>query len=607
MKFLLFTLVLLLGPPLSAAADGDNPFAAMIDKEYADYMVDLRASYIAIDTSTDSVEANRMLGQLKEAAGKSKCKCWGLEAKMFEISVKYQLCFRNQRKESYNAYHALADLKEIEASAAKNNCAYLRLRALYGIMNLYSRHLNEYEMAFEIANTLDNELTDISADKFPDKQYILLDIANLYYFFKDYETAGKFFLKALENEEMAKKLFSVQSAYNSLGLIARNHYKELDESDEWFCKILAIDSTLYEQPAMYHLWQAIATGNIGKNHYIRKEFDKAIPLLKFSEKETIKQSDFNYAAGMAIMLADIYLEKNNTDEAKKYIALSNQYINNSFEKDKWHLLYPVMAKYYLKMGNTNIAKAYTDSAFIAIGENNDKFNTTRLLRAEQKIHAYEQKMKIDELEKERLKTKTYRQQLTTITISLIIFILLCIYLTILYRKKRRAYKELVRRSQRWAQVETKDDDPDDDDDNQPDAADLYGGDNDLPLPDEEGCESNDCDETLRNLFCKVEQLVIDEKKFNDSKISLDSLSRDLNVNRVYLSQAINRNTNKNFNTYINELRIKEAIRILSDKSSQKLSIDGIAFDAGFNDRKTFYRVFKKTTGLSPSDFKNSLN
>ena len=611
MNYFLFA-ILFLSPHLSLLATNDeNPFAVMEGKEYAEYMVDLRTFYIELDYTTDSIEAYRQLEQIKDVAANSKNKCWKLEAQLFEISVKYQQLYRESRKESYNVDDAFNDLKYIEEKALKSGCTYIYLRALRGIMNLYSRHFKNYEMAFETANTLDKALKDIPAAKFPDKLLIYLDIADLYYFFKDYESANRFYLKLLAEEKVAYKLFVLQSAYNSLGLIARTHYEDLDKSDKYFYKVLEIDPSFYSKAHMYDLWQGIAGGNIGKNHFLRKEFDKAIPLLELGMKKTINVDDYDYASGMTIYLADIYLKKNDLGKTKKYIDLSTEYIRKSYKKDKWHLLYPVMAKYYLKTNNLTNAEIYLDSALIARDDNNAEFNMTKLLRAEQKIHTYEQKIKNDELNAEKIRTNTYRNQLITITVSLIIFILLCIYLTIIYRKKRNAYKELVKRSQKWAQVATKDDDDDDDDEpepttgNEPDISTNCQEEQTIDKSEESG--NGELDENLRSLFDKVQQLVLNKKKYSDSKISLDSLARELKVNRVYLSQAINRNTNKNFNTYINELRIKEAIRILSDKSSHKLSIDGIAFDSGFNDRKTFYRVFKKTTGLSPSDFKNTLS
>jgi len=88
--------------------------------------------------------------------------------------------------------------------------------------------------------------------------------------------------------------------------------------------------------------------------------------------------------------------------------------------------------------------------------------------------------------------------------------------------------------------------------------------------------------------------------------TLDYVAKLMNINRVYLSQAINRITGDHFNPFINEFRIKEAVRLMSDARSKNITIEGIAIDAGFYDRKTFYRVFKKSTGVTPATFRRNL-
>jgi len=85
--------------------------------------------------------------------------------------------------------------------------------------------------------------------------------------------------------------------------------------------------------------------------------------------------------------------------------------------------------------------------------------------------------------------------------------------------------------------------------------------------------------------------------------TVDMLAQKLGLKRYNVSIAINRCTQKNFNTLINEYRIKEAILSLSNK---KFTVDQIAFDCGFSDRKSFYRIFKKITGLSPTEFRNNV-
>ena len=101
---------------------------------------------------------------------------------------------------------------------------------------------------------------------------------------------------------------------------------------------------------------------------------------------------------------------------------------------------------------------------------------------------------------------------------------------------------------------------------------------------------------------EIELLMTEQKTYKDAALSLDLLAHKLGAKRNYISKAINCCTKKNFNTYINEYRVKEVIRLLSEKGSQKFSIEGIALRAGFKDRITFYRTFKKITGLSPTEF-----
>lgn len=107
------------------------------------------------------------------------------------------------------------------------------------------------------------------------------------------------------------------------------------------------------------------------------------------------------------------------------------------------------------------------------------------------------------------------------------------------------------------------------------------------------------------LMKEVHELVSKEKIFKNADLTLDLMAKQMSINRNYLSKAINQTTGKNFNTYINEYRVKEAIKILSNEKSDVISIDAIAFDVGFNNRTSFYQSFKKITGLSPSDFRSN--
>ena len=74
------------------------------------------------------------------------------------------------------------------------------------------------------------------------------------------------------------------------------------------------------------------------------------------------------------------------------------------------------------------------------------------------------------------------------------------------------------------------------------------------------------------------------------------------TNRRERGDAVNRCTRAGFSAFINELRIKEAVRLMSGDRLKNLTMEGIAREAGFNKRSTFYRAFKKATGFSPMDY-----
>jgi AraC-like DNA-binding protein len=58
-----------------------------------------------------------------------------------------------------------------------------------------------------------------------------------------------------------------------------------------------------------------------------------------------------------------------------------------------------------------------------------------------------------------------------------------------------------------------------------------------------------------------------------------------------------------FNDLVNEARIAYAKALLSDPSSSGSTILDIAYEAGFNSKTTFYALFKKSEGLTPSEFR----
>jgi len=109
---------------------------------------------------------------------------------------------------------------------------------------------------------------------------------------------------------------------------------------------------------------------------------------------------------------------------------------------------------------------------------------------------------------------------------------------------------------------------------------------------------------LKNITAKLEQRMRDEKWFLDPGLSLSGLAEQLNVKPYLLTQALNRILNKSFNDYVNAWRVREAQTLLQSPEHQHLTLLAIAYEAGFNSKASFNRIFKKMTGTSPGKWRS---
>ena len=97
---------------------------------------------------------------------------------------------------------------------------------------------------------------------------------------------------------------------------------------------------------------------------------------------------------------------------------------------------------------------------------------------------------------------------------------------------------------------------------------------------------------------KLDFLVHKEKLFLREDISLKDVAARLDITAHQLSEILNTRLEKNFFSFINELRIDEAKKLLRDKPDEPVL--AVAFRTGFNSSSSFYTAFKKYAGMSPA-------
>lgn len=124
-----------------------------------------------------------------------------------------------------------------------------------------------------------------------------------------------------------------------------------------------------------------------------------------------------------------------------------------------------------------------------------------------------------------------------------------------------------------------------------------------PQPEKEGKNEESGEERKRDL--ELLERIIREMEENqpylDADYSLQALAAAVGSNTKYVSQVINEELDRNFRSFINEYRIREAERRLTDSDNYgNLTIQAVAESVGIKSKSTFVAAFKKVTGLTPS-------
>jgi AraC-like DNA-binding protein len=114
---------------------------------------------------------------------------------------------------------------------------------------------------------------------------------------------------------------------------------------------------------------------------------------------------------------------------------------------------------------------------------------------------------------------------------------------------------------------------------------------------------HDCmDSVNRELNEKLILYMEAEKPYLNPELSLPDLAEKMNITRNQLSNIINQNHQMNFYEFINQYRITEVKGLMADSANKHFKLISLAYDAGFNSKASFNRVFKQMTEMTPSQY-----
>lgn len=450
-----------------------------------------------------------------------------------------------------------------------------------------------YTKAFEMAILLERKLTAVSEKEYPDKRVAYFKLGEAYYLFNDFDKSIELLKHAITDKPPRSFIDCANLDARKIIGICYANINQLSTSDYYFQSTLRSKDIVLNRP----VYNAIALSHLACNAMLKAEYEKSLVLdlevLPFLKRGT----DYGHLAGMYACQCFSYFGMNESSkiatlaDSVLYYAQKDEYNKNKRLKQA----YTILAKYSAIQGDINKVQEYNDSLISIYKKEDKKCSSQHIVQAKQNIAE-------NEIRTRKAEAKTQRKAIFVISIAFVLSVAALSVIVVLYRRTQAAYKTLVRKNQAWANsiegIESA---------FVLNTANIQNGKKNKEILTPFGADNpleNVSKEDLA-IMSRIFSFVVGQKQYTSPGLNLEMLAEHLGINRKYLSKAINSATGKNFNTYINEHRVKEAIRLLSDSGNKFLSVDYIGIQVGFSNRSSFYESFRKLTGISPSQFKKT--
>ena len=466
-------------------------------------------------------------------------------------------------------------LEQVVRKSRRIGDSFIGLNAL-GEMQSLTAISNRYSRSFAYAQRWEDALDKMDDDT-PGKGLGYVVLGRKYYDFKDYDRALPLLYKGLsyQNEDL--------TAWNYLAVYHKMN-GNLDSAAYYNRTIIASEEVLGHHRNV-HL--GIAISNLGRIELARGNYDAAIAMLEAGLECVRQHNELSFVVGLYTSLGEAWLANGDLPAVKNYIDLVYAQRHKLVDETWQQLavgLFKLESGYHTRLGNHEAAKLYLDSVLVASQNYQQYVGRHNILLGEQLL----QEAEIE------LKSHQVAQQRNIIVLAGVILIVLTIGIIIiirLYRRKNAAYKVLARRAEEWARDADKPG-PDTRNENGTNGRNSLNG---TGQPTEED----------RRIMSLAELEMTERFAYRDAGMSAELLADRLGIHRNALSRAVNRVTGGNYYHYVNGYRIKEAVRLISQNGHKDLYIDELYERVGFNNRSSFYRVFKQFTGLSPAEFQKN--
>lgn len=484
-------------------------------------------------------------------------------------------------------------------------------------------------------------------------------IGAIYFSFENYIPAFEFYLKSIQISESQNFTDVLGECYNDIGNIygvfedlhqAIEHYQTAltyaeQTKDQNLKKKILINLTgvslmlnQADQAKTYYNRTMQYTGNDSILNYFRLFHKGLIKSIEGNQQEAVadllsaiqyanqKKMGPEFTASIYANLGNIYYECQYLDSALYYCQLNDRYTqenNLKYYKQKNLKTYYQTCK---AAGKEQEAYRLQDE-YLQLSDslfNQNEYNTLRksqLAYEMNKSYKRIQNLTADQLEQqEQIRRQNYL--LLCLSLGILVFGFLFYGVWRQKRKLNHAYKDLFERNRELIfmeqnhqqsrrhfklQIEAlKDYNERLEEENhqlrQHTITEITENNTENTEEEEEKKQANKINEDLKESLLKnITHIMEETTDYCDYNFSLEKLAAMIGSNSKYVSQIINETYGKNFRTFINEYRIREACkRLLDHEQYGTYTIRAIGESVGYKSHTNFTDLFKKITGITPS-------
>ncbi len=316
--------------------------------------------------------------------------------------------------------------------------------------------------------------------------------------------------------------------------------------------------------------------NIGVSYLNLKEYDLSKTYLQKALPIIIDSKHNLYLAYCYVKLAAVELRQNNPDSAFVYILKSKELADKLNERNLEYEINHRLDEYYT---STNDLQKL-DSIKRIIIENYQDIAVSRAAVTQNILNRKDDEIK-------------WEKELSFILIIIAILLVIVVLAVLIYhryhnKQVKAHFNKIIEEfeNKNLSQIESSLSPP------KEEIAKSVSGEKEISLPEK----------TVSELLQKLESFE-NGTKFTTKNFTISSMASLMRTNTKYINYILQQYRGKNFNEYLNGIRIKYIVqKMINDPKYLNYKIEYLSEIAGYSSHSRFTQMFKKEMKMSPSEF-----